>query len=275
MHRSTEAGHIGYILDEQKQICNADNTGVWLNNEFFPCDRSNGAIFIPYTRYQQHMQVIMIHENFAQLTEFCRDSERYGFNAFFHANAEQFIEGHQATILIRPKLLINSHKASLALLSKNKAYLSIKSVAATAITRIFENLQFKDDEETLITFQVPSQFESATIYITSSVFNKTEDQHQALTSTSKVFENDSSNNFGVKMQDVYLRREGDQYFLLTLGKNGDPLSGKQLEVTAVHKNNTMEPFTESLVSDKNGKVGLGTLKDINNIEATSSGGGRR
>lgn len=152
VHRSTEAGHIGYILDEQKQICNSDNTGVWLNNEFFPCDRSNGAIFIPYQRYQENMKVIMIHENFAQLTDFCRDTERYEFEVFFHANTEQFIEGHQATILIRPKLLINSHRASLSLLTKNKAYLSIQSVATTPITRIFDNLQFKDDEETLITF---------------------------------------------------------------------------------------------------------------------------
>lgn len=76
------------------------------------------------------------------------------------------------------------------------------------------------------------------------------------------------------MQDVYLRREGNQYYLLTLGKNGDALGGKMLEVTATHKNNSMEPFSEMLMSDKNGKVGLGTLKDINNIAVTLIGGGR-
>lgn len=49
VHRSTEAGHIAYILDEQKQICKGENTGVWINKEFFPCDvNKNGAIFIPY-----------------------------------------------------------------------------------------------------------------------------------------------------------------------------------------------------------------------------------
>lgn len=58
----------------------------------------------------------MIHKDFAQLQDFVREAEKYEFSTFFSANSEQFIDGHQATIVIRPKLLINNHKASLSLL---------------------------------------------------------------------------------------------------------------------------------------------------------------
>jgi hypothetical protein len=54
IHRSTEAGHMLYILDESKQICKGgdkDNskTGVWFDNKFYEADPSQGNIFLPYS----------------------------------------------------------------------------------------------------------------------------------------------------------------------------------------------------------------------------------
>ena len=49
IHRSTAAGHIGYIIDADRKICKSDRTGVWIDKKFYKCDpEKNGSIFIPY-----------------------------------------------------------------------------------------------------------------------------------------------------------------------------------------------------------------------------------
>jgi hypothetical protein len=101
----------------------------------------------------------------------------------------------------------------------------------------------------------------------SEVYNKTERQNQQFTSSQKEFGVSQTRFYSAKLSDMYLRRESDQYYVYVLGKNGDPISGQSVEVKAVHKNNTQEPCTETLVTDKRGRVHLGTLNDINRITA--------
>ena len=49
VHRSTIAGHLIYILDQDKEICKGEKrTGVYFNSEFFAADKQKGHIFIPY-----------------------------------------------------------------------------------------------------------------------------------------------------------------------------------------------------------------------------------
>ena len=46
IHRSTAAGHMCYIIDDNRAICK-DNTGLWLENKFYEA-KPDGSIFIPY-----------------------------------------------------------------------------------------------------------------------------------------------------------------------------------------------------------------------------------
>jgi hypothetical protein len=49
IHRSTEAGHQAYILDDDRKICKGDDrVGLWLNNKFYEAKPDSGVIFIPY-----------------------------------------------------------------------------------------------------------------------------------------------------------------------------------------------------------------------------------
>ena len=49
IHRDTAAGHIGYIIDSDRNICKADKTGIWIDKKFYKCNPDkNGSIFIPY-----------------------------------------------------------------------------------------------------------------------------------------------------------------------------------------------------------------------------------
>ena len=117
IHRSTPAGHIAYIIDEDKKICKSERTGVWIEKKFYRCNlEKNGQIFIPYGASRRDHKIIMIHNDFAQLGEFTRKTEEYSFQAYFHLNSEQMLVGQEAQILVRPRLNINGRKASSNLL---------------------------------------------------------------------------------------------------------------------------------------------------------------
>ena len=52
IHTTTKGGHIAYIIDEKRNICQSNDgkTGVLIDNKFYPTDvDKKGAIFIPYT----------------------------------------------------------------------------------------------------------------------------------------------------------------------------------------------------------------------------------
>jgi hypothetical protein len=49
--KSTIAGQIAYILDENREICKSGDTGMWYNNAYFRSDPAKGGIIlIPYEK---------------------------------------------------------------------------------------------------------------------------------------------------------------------------------------------------------------------------------
>jgi hypothetical protein len=122
------AGHLLYILDDDKKICKGGDlealrlsssynakdehfqdskTGVFFEKKFYEADKEKGTIFIPYGKSQVTEKIIMKHGSFAQMGEFTRKTEVYSFNCTFYLNGEQVIVGNSAHIVIRPQLLIN------------------------------------------------------------------------------------------------------------------------------------------------------------------------
>lgn len=50
--KSTIAGHICYILDEDRNICTGEKTGIFFDNNYYASDPTKGGrIIIPYEKY--------------------------------------------------------------------------------------------------------------------------------------------------------------------------------------------------------------------------------
>lgn len=117
IHKSTIAGQVAYIVDEDRQICASDDTGIWYNDVYFKSDPANGGrILIPYEKYRTSGQAILVHNGFAHLEDFSRLAEEYSFDAKFVLHPESIVMGNEATVLIRPKLELNGRKCSFKLL---------------------------------------------------------------------------------------------------------------------------------------------------------------
>ena len=75
IHKPTIAGHLAYVLDENKKICLGDDgpTGVYFDGQYFPAKpEKGGKIFIPYGKTSMTAKAILLHNGFAQLCDFER-----------------------------------------------------------------------------------------------------------------------------------------------------------------------------------------------------------
>ena len=62
-----------------------------------------------------------------------------------------------------------------------------------------------------------------------------------------------------------MRKIGKNYFVYCLGRNGEPQTNGTVNLSIKHKDKAT--VKESLDLDKNGRVGLGELKDIEFVSA--------
>jgi hypothetical protein len=114
INKPTIAGHLAYVLDENKKIClgsteNENLTGIHFDGNFYPAKPDRGGkIFIPYGKSTLNAKAILINNGFAQLCDFERQTERYSFSAWMHLNSESILIGNKASLLIKPALQVNS-----------------------------------------------------------------------------------------------------------------------------------------------------------------------
>jgi hypothetical protein len=64
IHKSTEAGHLATIIDDSRQICKGEKTGLWFDNKFYAA-KEDGSIFINYGQSALSSKVIMVNGDFA------------------------------------------------------------------------------------------------------------------------------------------------------------------------------------------------------------------
>lgn len=146
IHKPTIAGHLAYVLDENKRICLGDDgpTGVYFDGQYFPAKpEKGGKIFIPYGKSAQVAKAILLHNGFAQLCDFERQTENYTFTSWIHLNSESILIGSKASVIIKPQLQINSRLASNELIKHAKVTLTTTSyIDSIPVSKNFENIKF-------------------------------------------------------------------------------------------------------------------------------------
>mmetsp|Transcript_39519 Transcript_39519/g.37986 ORF Transcript_39519/g.37986 Transcript_39519/m.37986 type:complete len:95 (+) Transcript_39519:1616-1900(+) len=94
-----------------------------------------------------------MNKGFAQLCDFQRQTERYNFKAFIHANPESILIGNKAQVIIRPNLTVNDRKANVELLKNTTVNLTtINYIDRIPMTKTYTNLHFKNDQELILDF---------------------------------------------------------------------------------------------------------------------------
>ena len=170
--------------------------------------------------------------------KFTRQTEQYTFDLGFHVNSESILMGQEASILLRPKLMINGRRIDAKNLKQCKAQLVVLDFESKETKLTFDNLTFDNKDERILTFQVPVNTMFISLTLDAKVYN----------STKKSFDNLSSNKsidiqhhcHDDTLRELYLRKVDKEYFIYSVGKNGESTQaagndiGKKIHVSVRH-----------------------------------------
>ena len=154
IHKPTIAGHLAYVLDENKKICTGPKTGIYFDKEYYEAQPDKGGkIFIPYGKAQLSSKAILINNGFAQLSDFERQTERYSFQAIFDINPESVLTGKKSAILIKPYLTVNDRPAGLEMLKDTKITVTTRNnLDNISVTKTFDNIKFSNTKDSVVEF---------------------------------------------------------------------------------------------------------------------------
>ena len=65
VHKSTIAGQFAFIVDEEANICQGKEVGLYFDKNFYPADSTTGRIVIPYGRNKWTGKALLICDGFA------------------------------------------------------------------------------------------------------------------------------------------------------------------------------------------------------------------
>ncbi len=278
LEQSGSAGHVFTVLDEKNQ--KVPEATLWMAGHEYKADAAanDGRIIVPYSTAPGPQALVLQLGDFASFDRFTHDAESYTFNAAFHVDREELIRGGTASVIIRPMLSINGEPASLRLLDDaklQKTTLVITSIdrEGTPSTKEIPDFPLLLDRETTYNFLVPDNLSAVSFTLKAQVKNISQNKNVDLVD-GRTF---TVNNIDAtdKIEDLFLSHVaaagGTQYVLDVLGKTGEALPDRPVNLTLKHKD-FRQPVQVTLKSDAKGRITLGALEGIVNFSAATESG---
>jgi hypothetical protein len=269
LHKPTVAGHLAYVLDENKKICNGPQTGIHFEGQYYEAQQEkNGRIFIPYGSSVQANKCVLMNDGFAMLGSFTRLTEQYSLKVAMALNHEEVLLGQKASVMIRPSLFINGRAASLELLKNSKVTLTtLNFTDKVPVTKTFENLTVQNNKEVIVDFQVPPYLQNISVTFSCDVKSLTKQSTESF-SEHQDFSIETHES-DLKNKDFYLRKEGaHDYTVYCLGKNGEPKANQEVNVQLISVYGGRSTSTQ-LFSDKEGRVFVKNCKNYVDLNVSA------
>jgi hypothetical protein len=95
-------------------VLSGERTGIWIKKRFYKTNQNN-EIIVPFVNEQREQDIVIVHNDFADLAKVTLVSENIDFKCAYIYSTESFLMSSKVKILIRPNLKINSLDAPLKL----------------------------------------------------------------------------------------------------------------------------------------------------------------
>jgi hypothetical protein len=267
IYKQRISGQIAYIIDENREICIGEGTGLYFKNQFFKADQDKGGrILIPFEKFRITDNAILVHNDFAQLVQFTRHAENYSLEVAYIIPPENLIMGNQASVILRPCLKVNNRKCTIESLSKTKVVITTTSfIDHVPVSKNFEDIQLKAETDLELNFSVPANLESVHISFETSIFNISQQKTERLTSSHTI--SMKTNNDKLTFYESHLRKHENKYNFYVLGKNGEPISNVDVLFNFVHSIYTAPNKQIQLTTNNMGIIDLGPLDGIKTVSS--------
>ena len=267
--RNTSKGILCQIIDDKNEVLKDDKTYLWYNGLKFTCEPEEGLIILPYKALVDSTnKCILVHDNYADITEIKRKKENYTLKGYFNLLNESIIPGNMLKVNFKPMLYVNARETSLELIKKGTITVNISKKdndKILPISTVFENISFKDDnKEYEFEVMIPPMMTSMNFTFNCEVNNLTTGEKRSLS----LYQDSAFQSCNSEISRPLFHKVGKNYIYEVLGRNGEHITSKSgtnanIEIkTNYHLNSIFV----SLQYDQEGKLNLGELKNVLKIK---------
>ncbi|MEJ6578845.1 MAG: hypothetical protein QNL33_10455 [Akkermansiaceae bacterium] len=254
-------GEILTVLDESHQPLKG--ASVWIGDREFPCN-DKGSVLLPFSNSPgDRSAVIQDAEGFATMARLKQSSEDYKLSAGMHLDQESLRSGGKARILIRPTLTLAGETISLKNIESASLQLASTNLDGLPATTSVSDFKLFSDREATHEFRVPDRLTQITATLRVKVKVASQGGKEIELVALKTFKANEFLNSGI-VGDVYLSKINGSYRLESLGRNGEPLDGENINVQ-FEREGFQNFFTITLKTDKFGGIDLGPLAGISRV----------
>ncbi len=264
------SGDLLLVLDEKCQP--VKDAVVWLDGRKLSRDEKLGRIVVPFTKQPGMRQVVLTDPagTFATLTQFEHHAEDYRLDAQFHIEREQLLARREATLALRTTLMLGESHLDPALISEPKLTITSTTLDGIATTREVKDLKLSAASVLTHTLNVPERLAQLTVTLTGkidllSAGGEKRDLSASHTwSLNGIDKTDATN-------DGHLAKFAGNYVFELLGKNGEAVADQQVVFT-FRQRGFANPQSVALKSDEKGRIALGELPGITNVQSKCPNG---
>lgn len=240
---------------------------IWMGGREYTPD-ADGRVVMPFTDADGNADAIVRHEGFASLTSLQNRGESYQLQAGFHVERDALIEGNRARLLVRPRLLLASRPVSLALLKQVRLVVEAVDMDGISTREEVADFVLKDDGDSFHELLVPPRLSRLRFVLSAQVESLRQGRMLDVVARDELGINERTRSETVR--DWFLRRQKDRWTIHCLGRNGEPVPGRVVQVMLHHRDFRTE-FSDVLRTDAEGRVGLGPLEGVTDVRIAPEG----
>jgi len=258
---NSNRGHVFKVFNEKNKLI--ENPCIWMDGQEYYADE-NGDVCLPFCKDKSRTELIILEDSIqtgtATLQFFERMAPNYKLECGMYIDREQLRNKEEASVLIRANLYFNTEIISNSRLENTQLKLVCEDNMGKIRTRITP-IELLDEAETVYTFTVPTELRYVECLLTCECEGNPLVAKQLLSVNSL--------NDTMAIGDMYLFPSGAAgYVLAVTGKNGEALPGEVVELEFTHRF-FRDTIKRTVETDEFGRVYLGKLYDVTQIDATS------
>ncbi len=263
LDRATPSGHSLLVLDGAGEP--ATDAVVRFGGRDYGTGE-DGRIQVPYSPQASTKSILLRSGDVATVTKFAHRGEEYRLNASVHTPLEGLLAGQKATIVARPTLQLNGRSIPLGLLEDASLVISAVTQDGTTSQSVVDGLDLDENGDVIHEISVPERGASISVTFAGSIRSMTKAEDQRLQTQAVSFPVHTQNREAPFQS--YLTKNPDGYGLDVLGRAGEPLVDAEVRIE-VRSRLVGRSERLTLKTDENGRVQLGTLRDIESLKLTS------
>lgn len=259
--RIGSAGQVLRVLDELGVP--HPEASIWLAGREYTADE-DGEVYLPFSNDPGERNLVLRSGQRCSLTSWRHLRESYRLEAGVVLDREALLASQETQLILRPRLSLHGESVSLELLEN--CALTIRSTGPNGAdsTLVLRDLKLNSKEELLLPFQVPAGTRVIQVNLTGKLTSLTGRGRITLRTQARTFHL-SLIDQSIATESPLLGKDDKGWFVDVLGKNGEPKMGHSVTLGLRHVGFTT-PMQVSLETDRFGRVRLGALPGITNVQ---------